>query len=210
MSIPPVDIPIDAPLKAVMTERVNDYRDLIQKFLLAVSAQIDGSQRGKDVRTPKDILADILQQDRLIQAGCRALHQHQNLQRRLDLVQSAIASQDVLVVELSTRLKKAETTLDTVLCEARKRLDIIKQATEAAVDLDELVHYAGVTSYTVAPPPNWVQGTLAPFSGPHPNDGDMKRSHMFMKKAHGFYNPPKQEPIIAPVATPTPSVTPGQ
>eukprot|EP00123_Amoebidium_parasiticum_P008867 comp19073_c0_seq1/m.21555 comp19073_c0_seq1/g.21555 ORF comp19073_c0_seq1/g.21555 comp19073_c0_seq1/m.21555 type:complete len:241 (-) comp19073_c0_seq1:422-1144(-) len=186
----------DAPLRAVLTQLLGEYRELVQRLLQATMAQADGSARAGKGSTAEEVMSEIIQKDIQVQAAVKALREHQTTQRKIALVQEAIRQQDAAIVQLTTRLKKAETALDSTLTEARELLKVIRRAGKAAVDPNDLVTYAGMASYTVAPPPDRPEGPLGPFSGAYPEDPRWKCGRMSLWESIGSFEAP-----IIPVGT---------
>eukprot|EP01134_Creolimax_fragrantissima_P001037 CFRG1037T1 len=183
---------------------LREYKELVQQLvnsLLTASPAFVHSDVKKSEETPEAVMHKIIYLDEQLQNLAQNVVKHQKKCKIINQLSARIRSQELVIMKLSTKLKMAENALEQILDEAKKNLAVQELASKNTVDPDEMVAYAGLISYNVAPPANWSDGLpLGSFRTgyPYPME-DVRRSKWFMTH-HGLtesLETTTEEPVVA-------------
>ncbi|KAJ3412960.1 hypothetical protein HDV05_008675 [Chytridiales sp. JEL 0842] len=150
---------------------------LIQTTLDELSASWDPSALAKEGSQdqPVKLLKKVLTQNDDLQLLLNQIESHQQFQAKINRVQREIWLHNMAVLEVVTKLREAERSLETLLSDARQKQKVMMEANKAK--------YTG-------PPPAGAPLIYPPI----PQDAHMKRSLLFQPDAQTSEEQKKDEP----------------
>ncbi|XP_063933312.1 uncharacterized protein LOC135145136 [Zophobas morio] len=158
-------IPIQYGLKKI----VGEYQELFNQFLSSLDSLKPESSL--------DVLTKIFEKDEELNIGLRTLVEHQRFQSHINYLEELIKRVDKALVDVLSVLKKVENNLEQVVEKSKKHRTFFENKRE--VPVNNIIKYAGLLAYSVAPPPRWNSAyELHPFSRPYPSELDKLHSQL--------------------------------